>query len=151
MPALELIKATGSAAGLMALAWNIVEYRLEHRTSLKVSATPEARDRRQGVSVKIHNRSHNRPVQVKDLEVLHYQGLFKRRGIQSAGPFVEPRTPWTIEPEKDKDAWIPRNGIDGSDGDLKDPAWDLSKPIRVRAVLSVGRARRSRRCKIEAT
>ncbi len=150
MTGLEVAKTTGSAAGVMALAWNITRYALDRRVALRVTAKSERRAS-DGILVEVRNRSRVRSVKVRDFEVLHKRSIFKRRTPEKVGPFMEPRTPWHIGPDDDQDGWVALQAVDGSNMGPGGAKWDFSKPIRVRLVLTSGRGAISRRCKIVRT
>src|SRR5882672_6218708 len=113
MSYLEIAQDVGAGAGLLSLGWSIIQYNLERQVALDVTARSEWRSE-DGIKVEITNSSPKRSVEVRDVEVLHLGGALKRRVGVLAGPALTPRTPWTIEPEKRKEGWIPLRAIDGS-------------------------------------
>ncbi|HEY5816047.1 MAG TPA: hypothetical protein VIS95_06880 [Solirubrobacterales bacterium] len=147
---MEVAKVAGSAAGVVALAWNITRYALDRRVSLRVTAKSEHRAS-DGIRVEVRNRSPVRSVKVRDFEVLHKQSIFKRRVAEKAGPFMEPKTPWHIGPDDDQNGWVDLQAVDGSNMVPGTAKWDFSKRVRVRLVLTSGRGAISRRYKIVRT
>ena len=131
MTELEVAKAAGSAAGVVALAWNITRYTLDRRVSLRVTAKSEYRGS-DGIRIEVRNRSPVRTVKVRDFEVLHKQSTLKRRMAEKAGPFMEPKTPWSLGPDEDKDGWVDLQAVDGSNMGPGEAKWDFSKPVKVR-------------------
>ncbi len=150
MTELEVAKAAGSAAGVVALAWNITRYALDSRVSLRVTAKSEHRAS-DGIRVEVRNRSRVRSVKVRDFEVLHKQSILKRRIVERAGPFMEPKTPWHVGPDDDQDGWVDLRAVDGSNMGPGKAKWDFSKPVKVRVVLTSGRGAISRRCRVVRT
>jgi hypothetical protein len=143
----EVALFAGAAVGLLALGWSIIHYRLERHVALRVTARSEWRSTN-GIRVEITNRSRKRSVEIRDVEVLHSAGLLKRRVGVAAGPGLSPHTPWTIEPEKHMDGWIPLSAVDGSLFGPGPPTRDFSKSVKVRVTLAVGRGPTSRRFKV---
>lgn len=147
MPAWGILKDVGAGAGVLSLGWQISRYLLDRRVALRVTTTTERRDE-DGIRIEAQNRSPERSVKIRDVEVLHHRGVLRRRAPEAAGPFMQPRTPWVIGPDDDKEGWVPLRAVDGAEMGPGDPKWDFSKPIRVRLKLAVGHGPTSRRCRI---
>jgi hypothetical protein len=149
MSVAEIAKDAGAGAGALSLCWNVARYRLDRRVALRVSAAYELRGGQGGIRVSVANRSPEREVRVRDVEVLHWRGFLQRRAAEPAGPFMQPLTPWRIEPDGECDGWVPLSAVNGSKMSPSDPAtWSFSKPVRVRLKLSGRRGPTSRRCQI---
>jgi hypothetical protein len=76
--------------------------------------------------------------------------MLQRRSVELAGPFMEPRTPWGIEPDGESVGWVPLTAVNGSKMGPNPPTRDFSKPIKVRLKLNGRRGPTSRRFRITA-
>lgn len=147
MSGLEVAAWVSAGAAGLALVWSITKYALQRHVTVRVTGRPEHRDQ-DGIRIRVENRSQARSIEVKDIQVLHWHALLRRRIPAAAGPFMEPRTPWTVEPDTDKIGWVSLRAVDGSSGGPGAARWTFSRPIKIRLLLAGSRSATSRRCTV---
>jgi hypothetical protein len=147
--ALEILKDVGAGAGAVSLTWNVVQYRLGRRVKVEVTASADHRDT-DGIGIEVRNRSSQRSVEVRDVEILHKPGLLRRRVAEAAGPLMEPATPWQVAADSSKSGWVRLDAVDGSGlAPGSAPKWDFERPIRVRLKLVAHRGPTSKRVRVK--
>jgi hypothetical protein len=147
--ALEILKDVGAGAGAVSLAWNLAQYALGRRVKVDVTANPDRRDA-DGISIEVRNRSTQRSVVVRDVEVLHKPGRFRRRVAAAAGPLMEPVTPWHVAADSSTSGWVRLEAVDGSGmAPGLNARWNFARPIRVRLKLDAHRGSTSKRVSVK--
>jgi hypothetical protein len=146
---IEIGTEIAAAAAVLGLISGLVQYGLDRRIAVDVKAKSDRRLRHDGVAVEVQNRSVKRDANILDVEILHRGSFLGRRSSVSAGPFMEPLTPWSLGPDDSTKGWVSLRAVDGSENGVKDAEWTFSKPIKVRLKLDGRRGPTSRRCRIE--
>lgn len=144
----NIAEIVGAVVAIFGLLWGFLTYGLDRIVGVRVKGKSERRSV-DGIRVEIANKSRKRDIQVKDVEVLHSRGWFRRRASEAAGPGLEPTTPWKIAPDEEKDGWVRLTAVDGSRPPTTSASEDFAKPVKLRVKLAPDKKRTSRRFRVD--